>query len=90
MRAYLLSQINRELVWVQAAAHGAAWFGYDGNDMNAADSVRQIVRMHVAVEKGLGYSIELWQRGRQSEYTFHGTVYNTVLAELNSIIRQVK
>ena len=88
MRAYLLSQINRELVWVQAAAHGAAWFGYDGNDMNAADSVKQIVRMHV--EKDLDYSIELWQRGRQSEYTFHGVDYNWVLQELNSIIRQVK
>ena len=88
MKAYLLSQINRELVWVQAAAHGAAWFGYDGNDMNAADSVKQIVRMHV--EKDLDYSIELWQRGRQSEYTFHGTVYNAVLAELNNIIRHVK
>ena len=87
MKAYLLSQINRELVWVQAAAHGAAWFGYDGNDMNAADSVKQIVRMHV--EKDLDYSIELWQRGRQSEYTFHGVVYNWVLQELNSIIRQV-
>ena len=63
-------------------------FGYDGNDMNAADSVKQIVRMHV--EKDLDYSIELWQRGRQSEYTFHGVVYNWVLQELNSIIRQVK
>ena len=88
MQAYLLAQLNRDLVWVQAAAHGTAWFGYDPKDMNAPGAVRQILRMHVVND--FDYAIELWHRGRQAEFTCHDVYYTEVLRIINSIMSEVK
>ena len=88
MRAYLLSQISPSLMWVQAAAYGTAWFGYDRSSLESTATVKQILRMHTADKND--FAIELWQRGQQSEFTLHGNDYQNVLDELNSIMSEVK
>lgn len=89
---YLLSQLDSRLTWVQCAAYGAAWQGYDPDNMNAANSVKQILRIKLESNMTIGndFCIEFWQEHRQSEYTLHHDCWDTVLWLINQLIKEIK
>lgn len=84
MKKYLLNLINRDLMWVQVAAYGMAWYGYCRKDINAADSVKQILR--VAQLDSNTYVIEFWERNRMSTYTMHASNIEVVTNQLIDVI----
>ena len=89
MYKYLLKQLDSSLIWVQAAAHGSAWFGYT-EDMNQADAVKQILRLHIGHDTPHFFCIELWQRGRQSEFTLHSDNSDETIWLINQLVKAVK
>lgn len=88
MYKYLLSQLDRSLVWVQWAAHGASWGGYSSDDMNAIDAVKQTISIHRA--DGGVLSIKFWQRSRQVEHSFEGESWENIVWLINQLIRDME
>lgn len=91
MYNHLLLQLNSNLLWIQASAHGAAWFGYDRDKLNQAGSVKQIIRLkNFRNSGGEWYNLEFWQSNRMSEYTLHSENYSDTLWVINDLIRRIK
>ena len=76
---------NPDLMWVQAAAHGDAHFGYDRENLNDAGAVKEILRI-----RHLGFNmfeIEHWKRGAASGFSQVFFSIGTARKYINNMVR---
>ena len=76
---------NPDLMWVQAAAHGDAHFGYDRENLNDAGAVKEILRI-----RNLDFNmfeIEHWKKDAESEFSQVFYSIGTARKYINNMVR---